>query len=141
MAKFHHIGLFVKNIDYGIKKLSELISIKECGSLIVDDELLVNVLFLIDEDGIRYELVSPNGAGNPVDLVLKSKKNIINHIAYTTLNFNSDIIKFRNSGCIYLGPPKKAKAFNGSNIIFFLTPLGFIYELIEINSDCYITTL
>ena len=29
-----------------------------------------------------------------------------------------------------LGPPKTAKAFNGSRVIF-LTPLGFIIELIE----------
>ena len=39
MANFHHIGLFVKNIEYGLNKLSELIDIKEVEDKIVDDEL------------------------------------------------------------------------------------------------------
>ena len=32
---------------------------------------------------------------------------------------------------VVLGAPKKAKAFQGSRVIFFLSPLGFIIELIE----------
>ena len=133
MPKFHHIGLFVADINYGLQKLSQIISVKDIGSLIVDDGLLVNVLFVVDSDGIRYELVSPNGVGNPVDGVLNSKKNILNHVAYSSNNFESDILNLRNNGCIPLAPAKKAKAFNGSQVIFFLTPLGFIYELIEEN--------
>jgi hypothetical protein len=133
MPKFHHIGLFVKDINCGREKLSQIISISHVGSLIVDDELLVNVQFIVDSDGIRYELVSPNGVGNPVDGVLDSKKNILNHVAYTSNYFESDILNLRNKGCIPLAPPKNAKAFNGSQVIFFLTPLGFIYELIEGN--------
>jgi methylmalonyl-CoA/ethylmalonyl-CoA epimerase len=131
MPNFHHIGLFVKDINYGLEELNKIISVKDIGEIIVDDLLLVNVLFVIDHDGIRYELVSPNGIGNPVDGALNSKKNILNHIAFTSKNFDFDILNLRNSGCLPLGTPKKAKAFGGSQIIFFLTPLGFIYELIE----------
>lgn len=133
MPKFHHIGLFVKDINYGLQKLSQIISVKDIGSLIVDDGLLVNVLFVVDSDGIRYELVSPNGVDNPVDGVLNSKKNILNHVAYSSKNFESDILDLCNKGCIPLAPARNAKAFNGSQVIFFLTPLGFIYELIEEN--------
>ena len=131
MPNFHHIGLFVKDINYGLEEINKIISVKDIGEIIVDDLLLVNVLFVTDHDGIRYELVSPNGIGNPVDSVLNSKKNILNHIAFTSKNFDFDILNLRNSGCLPLGTPKKAKAFEGSQIIFFLTPLGFIYELIE----------
>ena len=131
MPNFHHIGLFVKDINYGLEEINKIISVKDISEIIVDDLLLVNVLFVTDHDGIRYELVSPNGIGNPVDGVLNSKKNILNHIAFTSKNFDFDILNLRNSGCLPLGAPKKAKAFEGSQIIFFLTPLGFIYELIE----------
>jgi methylmalonyl-CoA/ethylmalonyl-CoA epimerase len=131
MPKFHHIGLFVQSIDYGVGRLSEIITIVDVGTPIVDDAMLINVQFVMDDSGIRYELVSPNGLGNPVDEVLGSKKNILNHIAYTSSVFSSDIMHLRKKGCIPLGPPKKAKAFSGSQVIFFLTPMGFIYELIE----------
>lgn len=131
MPKFHHIGVFVKDIDYGIQKLSEIVSIQTVSTLFVDTNLLVNVLFVTDSSGITYELVSPNGDGNPVDGVLNSKKNILNHVAYISDDFDQDILSLRKSGCIPLAPPKKAKAFNGAQVIFFLTPLGFIYELIE----------
>jgi len=121
MANFHHIGLFVKNIEYGLNKLSELIDIKEVEDKIVDDELCVIVLFVLDCDGVRYELVAPNGLDNPVDGVLNSKKNILNHIAYTSMSFDEDILNLRDKGCIPLGPTKKAKAFSGARVIFFYT--------------------
>jgi methylmalonyl-CoA/ethylmalonyl-CoA epimerase len=131
MLRFHHIGLFVKDIDYGFQKLSQIISVEEVGELFIDDNLLVKVLFVKDLSGVAYELVAPYGDGNPVDGVLMSKKNILNHVAYISDNFERDILDLRKSGCIPLGPPKNAKAFNGAKVIFFLTALGFIYELIE----------
>lgn len=131
MNNFHHIGFFVKNIQYGFKELSKIIKIKKSSNLIIDHNLLVKVLFVTDNSGNKFELVAPNGKGNPVDGVLKEKKNILNHIAYTCDNFDLEILNLRNHGCIPISKPKKAKAFNGLRVIFFLTPMGFVYELVE----------
>jgi methylmalonyl-CoA/ethylmalonyl-CoA epimerase len=131
MNNFHHIGFFVKNIQTGYKELSKIIKIKKISKLITDNILLVKILFVIDNNGNRFELVAPNGKGNPVDEVLKKKKNIINHIAYTSDKFDLEVSNLRNQGCIPISAPKKAKAFKGARVIFFLTPMDFIFELIE----------
>ena len=51
--------------------------------------------------------------------------------AYKTKNFEPDIDKLRSSSCIPITKVYNAKAFNGSKVIFFLTKLGYIIELIE----------
>ena len=129
--KFNHIGIFVKNIEEGRKEISKLINIKKVSKRYDDESLKVSVQFITDQSSITYEIVAPYGSGNPVDKVLDDKKNILNHIAYTTDKFDQLILNFRNNGCAPLGPAKKALAFNGSRVIFFITPLNYVIELIE----------
>ena len=102
---------------------------------IIDEEMGVKIVFLKDYDGIRYELVAPFGDNSPVTNVLKRKKDFLNHIAYETDDFEIEINRLRKAGLVPLGAPKKAKAFQGSRVIFFLSPLGFIVELIEVKID------
>ncbi len=131
MSKFNHIGIFVKNLSIGSKFFSKIINIKKIGKEIIDRNLKVRILFITDNKGITYELVAPYGKNNPVSKLLSKNKNILNHVAYSTKHFDFEIKKLRKNGCIPLGEPKTAKAFNGSRVIFFLVPLGFIFELIE----------
>jgi len=58
-----------------------------------------------------------------------------NHIAYKTTQFDEEVLKFREIGCVPLGKAQPALAFNGSRVIFFLTPLRLIFELIEETDD------
>ncbi len=41
------------------------------------------------------------------------------------------ILYLRKINCAPLGKPMRAVAFKGKRVIFFLTPLNFIIELIE----------
>lgn len=129
--KFHHIGLFVANLADGRKKLSSIIPIAEYSNEIDDANLKVRVQFAIDYSGISYELVAPFGDNNPVAQILLSGKAILNHVAYRVKNFEDKISELRASGAVPLGAPASAVAFNGKRVIFFLTPLKFIIELIE----------
>ena len=129
--KFDHLGIFVKNIKYGINQFKKIIPIKKINKLIIDKNLGVKIVFIYDNSNICYELVAPYGKKSPVHSVLKQRKNIINHIAYKTQNFEKKIKNFRSKGYIPLGPAKKAKAFNNSKVIFFLTSINVIVELIE----------
>ena len=131
MRKFHHVGLFVNNLNDGYEKLSSILEIETVSDIITDINLSVLVQFITDTSGLNYELVAPYGLENPVDRILRTKKNILNHVAYISDEFDSDILKLRKQGCIPLGFPKHALAFEGRRVIFFLTRLGFIYELIE----------
>ena len=131
MIHFHHIGIFAKNIAEGKKFFQKIIKIKKQSKTYNDANLGVKVIFLYDKKNICYEIVAPFTKKNPVEKVLKSKNNLLNHIAYVSDDFTNDIKKFRSQGCAPITKVIKAKAFNNKNIIFFLTTLGFIMEIIE----------
>ncbi len=129
--KFDHIGIFVKSLDEGYTYFQKLVSIVSVSEVFNDPFLKVSVRFLYDDSGICYEIVAPNGEGNPVDSVLKAKRNILNHLAYRVSNFDAAIMRLRENKCIPLGPAHPAVAFSGSRVMFFLTPLRMIIEIIE----------
>jgi methylmalonyl-CoA/ethylmalonyl-CoA epimerase len=131
MLKFHHIGIFVRNLEDGKANLLKIFHAEKISPVTKDEGLGVMVQFVSDISGITYELVAPYGKNNPVDNVLSSKKNILNHVAYTSDNFSEDVNSLRLSGAVPLGKPNPAKAFDGNLVVFFLTKLGFIIELIE----------
>jgi len=128
--KFHHLGIFVPNIKRGEKFFRSLIKIKKTSKIINDKKLGVKVKFLYDSKNVCYELVAPFGSKNPVSKVLSKKANIINHIAYKVKNLNQAITYMRKKNCAPITQPMLAKAFK-KKVIFFLTPLNFIIELIE----------
>lgn len=131
MRKFHHIGLFVKDLDFGLEQLEKIIQVAGVSEVISDENLLVLIRFVTDNSGVRYELVAPFGDGNPVERALETNRNLLNHVAYVSDSFDNDGAELRRAGAIPLGLPKQAKAFDGRRVVFFLTKLGFIYELVE----------
>ena len=137
--KFHHIGIFVRKINDAKKILQKQVKIKSCSKIFRDRKLKVKVVFILDKNNIRYELVEPYGKGNPVDKVLKEKVNLLNHLGYKVTKFDKWCSYFRNLGYGFLTTPQKAVAFKQSRIVFMLSPLGFIVELIEQSSDKKLT--
>lgn len=129
--QFDHIGVFVKTLDQGRARLQEMLPIAKVGQVFHDPLLKVSVQFLHDTGGICYELVAPNGEGNPVDAMLAEKRNILNHVAYKVADFDAGVEHLRKAGCMPLGMPQPALAFGGARVVFFLTPLRMIIELIE----------
>lgn len=129
--KFHHIGLFVADLDAGRRHLQGLLPIAATSAVIEDAGLKVRVQFCTDQSGVRYELVAPFGESNPVDGALASGKGILNHVAYTVADLDAALTAVRAQGCIPLGRPQPAVAFGGQRVMFFMSPLRFIIELIE----------
>ncbi len=129
--KFDHVGLFVADLEIGRQKLSALLPITHESTPIDDPVIKVRVQFCTDSSGIRYELVAPFGEGNPVSLSLENGKAILNHVAYVVTDLKAETIRLRKEGAFPLGPAKPAIAFDGRLVMFFLTPLRFIIELIE----------
>jgi methylmalonyl-CoA/ethylmalonyl-CoA epimerase len=128
---FDHIGIFVKDIEVGLAQLKNLLPIVDQGEIYKDPLLRVLVQFCYDQDGTCYELVAPFGDDNPVDPILASNNNILNHVAYKSEHFEGTVKHFRDSGCVPLSSAKPAVAFGGARVIFFLTPLRLIVEIIE----------
>lgn len=128
---FDHIGLFVADLAQGREKLAAMLPVERFSEPVDDEGMQVRVQFANDRSGIRYELVAPFGEGNPVSGVLASGKAVLNHVAYRVGDIAAEAARLRASGAVPLGPARAAKAFGGKAVMFFLTPLRFIIELIE----------
>ena len=129
--RFDHVGLFVSDLEIGRQQLGALLPIREWNNPIHDPGMNIMVQFGVDESGLRYELVAPAGEPNPVSGVLASGHNILNHVGYRCENFEDAMAKLRAARAMPLGRPRPAVAFQGARIMFYLTPLKFVVELIE----------
>jgi methylmalonyl-CoA/ethylmalonyl-CoA epimerase len=129
--QFDHVGVFAKSLEQGRALLEEILPIASVSEPFHDPLLKVSVQFLSDASGIRYEIVAPNGEGNPVEAVLAEGRGILNHVAYRVTDFEAGVARLREARCMPLGEPRPAVAFGGARVIFFLTPLRMIVELVE----------
>lgn len=129
--RFDHIGLFVPSLAWGRGKLSGLFPISGYSECFEDPLLQVRVQFAYDNTGICYELVAPFGDKNPVDGVLKSRKNVLNHVAYRDGELDATAARLCAEGALALGPARPAVAFGGARVIFLYTSMNFIVELVE----------
>ncbi len=128
--RFHHVGIFTPSLAQGRAHLGAL-GVDAWGPEIDDPGLKVRVQFGHDPAGLCYELVAPGGTDDPVSPVLASKRNILNHLAYRVPDLDTAFAALRAGGAVPLGPPRPAIAFCGHRVMFLLSPLGMIVELIE----------
>ena len=128
---FDHIGVVVADLMDGEEMLRILFPIVSRSTEYIDQLINVRIRFLKDSSNIRYELISPLNEKSPLNSVLKTKKDVINHVAYRTERFNKVVDYYNKIGCFQLGNPTPAVAFNNNRVVFFLTQLGAIIELIE----------
>lgn len=129
---FHHLGLVVSKIADGQKALEQVFGAMSWESPICDPIQKVNVCFgrqLSSE--VLYELIEPLSSDSPIAETLKSKRNILNHVAYKTNTFDAKRAELRSLGYMPVTKPQPAVAFGGARVVFLLTPLNFILELIE----------
>jgi methylmalonyl-CoA/ethylmalonyl-CoA epimerase len=129
---FNHFGIFVKNIKISEKHLSAFIEKGKSSKLILDKKLGIKAKLFYDKKKICYELVEPYGKNNPVSGFLKRGSNILNHIAYSTKNFNLATAYLKKKNYTQISKINYSKVFKGK-IIFFLSPLNYIIEVIEDN--------
>lgn len=128
--KFDHIGIVVDDLAEGRKLIGEMFPIASFTPEIEDPEINVRITFATDSSGIRYELIAPLNDKSPLTAVLKSRKNILHHVAYSTPRFDEMTGVYSKLG-LQLGTPVGAVAFQGRRVVFFMMPIGFIVELVE----------
>ncbi len=128
---FDHVGLFVRSLEEGRATLAAMLPIRHWDAPVDDPLIRVRIQFGHDASGLRYELVAPLAPGNPVDGALASGANLLNHVAYLVDDLDAELRRLRRGRCIPTGAPRPAVAFGGRRVVFLLTPLGVILELIE----------
>ena len=127
----HHIGLLVPNLDIGENYLSQFFCWSKKSEKYDDFGIGVSIQFFYDKNDVCVELVAPLTEINPVSQSLSRGTNILNHLAFVSPCFDESVLYLRQYGFVALGQPKDAVAFSGKKVIFFLTPLKMIIEIIE----------
>ncbi|HHQ4527566.1 TPA: VOC family protein [Aeromonas hydrophila] len=129
--QFDHIGLVVPDLASGVAYCRDVLGLSRCSVAVEDPLQRVWVQFVHDDHGLCYELVAPASEESPVAQVLKTRRNVINHLAYRVSNLQESAERLRVQRHLPLGPSQPAIAFGGAHVQFFLSPLGHIVELIE----------
>ncbi|HHQ4922781.1 TPA: VOC family protein [Aeromonas veronii] len=129
--QFDHIGLVVPDLASGVAYCRDVLGLSRFSTAVEDPLQRVWVQFVHDEHGLCYELVAPAGEDSPVTQVIKTRRNVINHLAYRVQSLQEGATRLREQRHLPLGPSQPAVAFGGAHVQFFLSPLGHIVELIE----------
>ena len=130
--QFDHIGIVVADISDGAAQLTQLLSPLQWTVRTDDEGLGVSVQFARDSAGLVYELIAPLGDRSPVSRALKSRTDLLNHTAYRTSSLDESVAFLRAQRALPVGPAAPARAFGGARVQFLMTPLGVLFELIEI---------
>jgi len=128
---FDHLGVVVEDMEEGRAFLSKAFSVNRWTQVFEDPVIGVFVQFGIAANGPCYELVAPRGDASPVSVALRTRKAILNHVAYLVPDLDAAAEALMEEGCFPVGKAMPAVAYNQRRVQFFSSPLSFIIELIE----------
>jgi methylmalonyl-CoA/ethylmalonyl-CoA epimerase len=128
--KIHHLGIAVKNIETSAVMYNESLGWEQTGSLIYDPVQSVNILFMRDSHGARFELLEPVGNNSPVKKLLERRIGLY-HICYEVQDIHSKIKELTAKGFLLISGPVGAVAFNDNLIAFLINRDNLIIELVE----------
>lgn len=129
--RFDHLGVAVKSLAKGRRSLETALGISEWTEEIADAVNGVRLQFGRDRAGVVYELLEPLGENSPVSEALRSKRALLNHVAYRVRDLDAALEQMRAGGAMPTSQPNPAIAYGGARIQFFVNGAGFIVELIE----------
>jgi len=130
--RFHHIGYAVKSIQgYLDDFLSPMFSPIRVTEPVADPIQQVTVCFVTMQGGTVIELVEPLGEKSPVNSIIGSSRGGLYHLCYEVDDLDEQVRRFRAKGCLPLGKPVPAAAFDGRRIVFLLTPQKDLIEFVE----------
>jgi methylmalonyl-CoA/ethylmalonyl-CoA epimerase len=130
--RFHHIGYAVADIQRHLDEhMIPLYAPLHISETVADPIQKVRVCFVTMHGGSLIELVEPLGNDSPVRRFIGSPRGGLYHLCYEVADMESAIAQFRARGCLPLGRPVPAAAFDGRRIIFLMTPQRDLVELLE----------
>ena len=129
--KLHHIGIVVPDLEQGKTTMRGLFPHLTWSRRFEDPLQQVAVHFAGEDNGLLYEIIAPTSETSPIQRALKSRRDVLNHLAYLSSDIAADGERLRSQGCMAIGEPKPGVVYDMAPIQFFLTPVGFLLELIE----------
>jgi methylmalonyl-CoA/ethylmalonyl-CoA epimerase len=131
-VRFHHVGYAVREIDAYLKDfLVPLFAPVSVTEPVSDPIQQVRVCFAEMPGGTVIELVEPLSESSPLCSIIGSSRGGVYHLCYEVDDLDAEIQRFRRKGCLPLGKPVPAAAFDGRRIVFLITPQRDLVELVE----------
>lgn len=125
----HHIGYAVQSID---SAQAEFAALGFQNSEVVEDiSRGVSIAFAF-RDGYRVELVSPLGAGSPIDAILRKSGTSAYHMCFETEDIVSKANELLQRGYVQVIAPAPAPALGGALVSFLYSKSVGLIELVEI---------
>lgn len=133
-AQFHHLGVAVPRLDESCAGFQKLFGYEVTGGPYVDPIQKVEVCFLSlsGRESPVIELVAPTQQDSPIAKYLQKRIGGY-HACYRVADLDQSIDKARGAGCILIGEPVPAVAFNGRRICWLFTPMQLLVELVELD--------
>ena len=131
---FHHLGIVVPTIKSTVSKMNDIFDLNlatvKCE---YEPEYDVDIELYSDSSGlVNYEFLCPRSELSPLWASLQKKRNLIHHLAYGSSRFEDSMTLLRKKGYFPLGDPVSAKLFGGNRVVFFMSPEGLVFELVEV---------
>lgn len=132
--RFDHIGIVVKSIEESRAIFESDLPGFSSSKIYIDKEIDVKIQFIEYQHSNKIELIEPLSEASPIRSVLEKKNTSnIHHLAYSCKNIEKTCNAYREKGYGFLTKFYHAEAFDGAKVIFLLSPLNFIVELVEDN--------
>ncbi len=130
--KFSHIGVAVPSIEQALPTYQAVFGYVILSGPFHDPVQKVSVCFLgTGEFGdLVTELVAPADEHSPISKILANGVGAY-HICYEVEDIEDTLAYVRSKGCIVIGKPAPAVAFEGRRIAWFYTPTRQLVEVVE----------
>lgn len=129
--KLRHVGVAVPSLGPTTEMLSALFGYKVVSGPFDDPIQKVSVNFLAksDQDVAEIELIAPLTEDSPITSMLAKGGGAAYHLCFETNDIDQAIAHAKNNGCILLGSPVPATAFQGRRIAWIYTRSKQLFEL------------
>lgn len=131
--KLRHVGVAVPTLGPTTEMLSSLFGYRVISGPFDDPIQKVSVNFLTqsDQDIAEIELIAPLTEDSPIKATLAKGGGAAYHLCFETSDIDKAIEHAKKNGCILLGQPAPATAFEGRRIAWIYTPSRQLFELVE----------
>ncbi len=131
-AKFNHLGVAVKDLPSSVAAFRDLLNYQVIRGPIDDPIQKVSACFMTNLEAGHpvFELVAPGAEDSPISSYLKRGIGGY-HACYEVKSLDTAIILAQEQGCIIIGEPVPAVAFDNRKICWVFTPMRLLIELLE----------
>jgi len=130
MRKIEHLGIAVKDIQKANEVFKKLLGKSSYKQETVDSEAVTTSFFEIGES--KIELLQATDESSAISKYLDKNREGIHHIAFDVEDIQSEIIRLKNEGFIFINDVPKKGADN--KLVVFIHPKsanGILVELCQ----------